>query len=68
MEIILYSTHCPQCRGVESLLSRKNIPYILCSDIEVMQSLGLRQTPVLSVDGQLLKGKDIYEWIHKFEA
>lgn len=68
MEIILYSTHCPQCRGVESLLSRKNIPYTICSDLEEMKKLELKQVPVLSVDEQLLRGKEIYDWIHKFEA
>lgn len=64
MKIKLYTTHCPQCKGVEMLLKKKNVEYEECTDIEELRALGIQQVPVLSVDGKLLKGKEIHEWLH----
>lgn len=64
MQIKLYTTHCPQCKGVEMLLKNKKIEYNECTNIDEIKELGIQQVPVLSVDGKLLKGKEIYEWIH----
>ena len=63
MQIILYTTHCPQCKGVEMLLKKKNIEYTECSDLEEMRKLSIKQVPVLSVDGKLFHGKEIHDWL-----
>ena len=65
MKVILYTTHCPQCKGVETILKIKKIQYTECTDVDKMLSLGIQQAPVLSVDGQLFRGKEIYDWVHK---
>lgn len=66
MEVVLYhQPTCPQCRAVESLLKRENIQYTSNMDVDYMQSVGIKSTPVLEVDGTLLKGKDIIDWIKK---
>lgn len=66
MEVVLYHQQtCPQCKAVESMLKRANIQYISNTDIDYMQSAGIKSTPVLEVDGTLLKGKDIIDWIKR---
>ena len=66
MEVVLYhQPTCPQCRAVESLLKRKDIQYTSNMDVDYMQSVGIKSTPTLEVDGKLLKGKEIVNWIHE---
>lgn len=62
-EIILFSTNCPLCKGLERALKNKNIEYILCSDMEVMKEMGIRQVPQLMVDGQLMKNPQALKWV-----
>ena len=54
MEIILYTTHCPQCRVLESKLKNKNISYTEITDIDIMQSKGITFAPALEVNGDLM--------------
>ena len=67
MEIILYSTHCPLCKGLEKSLNQKNISYTLCTDMNIMRSLGIKQAPMLSVDGELMKAPQALRWVLKQE-
>lgn len=53
-EIILYTTHCPKCRVLETKLHRKNVPFQECTDVEVMKSLGLQTAPHLKVGDKLM--------------
>ena len=63
--IVLYTQkNCPQCEGVKKLLKEKKIEYTECTDVQKMIELGISFTPVLEVDNQLLKGKDIYSYIN----
>ena len=63
--IILYHQHsCPQCKMVEMQLKNKKINYDSCMDIDTMKSKGLTRTPVLEVNGEMLVGKDILNWIN----
>jgi predicted DCC family thiol-disulfide oxidoreductase YuxK len=61
--IVLYSTHCPLCKGLEKALNNKNIIYSICTDIEQMKELGIKSVPVLSVDGELMRNKDALKWV-----
>ena len=64
MKIILYSQEgCPMCKAVELQLKKTNIEYTINKNIEEMKKLEISHTPVLSVDGELLAGKDILTWI-----
>ena len=66
MEVKLYHQQsCPQCKMVETLLKRYNINYESVTDIDYMKSIGVKSTPTLSVDGTLMVGKPIVEWIKK---
>lgn len=67
-QIILYTTHCPQCRGIELLLKAKHIPYIEVTDVDEMLKLNIKSTPVLSVDNKLYLGKDIHKKINELSS
>jgi glutaredoxin-related protein len=62
-KIVLYSTHCPLCKGLEKALQNKNIPYEMCTDIETMKNLGITRAPMLLVDDILMNGKDGLRWV-----
>ena len=68
MKITLYTTHCPQCRGVEMQLKAKKLSYEECTDEEKMAELGFKSAPVLVVDDEVLKGKEIYEFLRKVNS
>lgn len=61
--IILYSTHCPLCKGLEKALNNKNISYTLCTDKNIMKELGIVRVPMLQVNGDLLSNKDALKWV-----
>ena len=62
-EIILFSTGCPLCKGLERALAVKNVKYILCNDMELMKEKGIRQVPQLMVDGNLMKNPQALKWV-----
>lgn len=68
MKVILYSTHCPVCKGVEMKLNKRKISYELNTDEEEMKILGLVTAPALSVDGELKIGKKIHEFIDNYRG
>lgn len=62
--VILYSQPgCPQCRMVHMMLDKKGIKYEETQDIETMRSKGIDHTPALDVDGKILIGIEIGDWI-----
>lgn len=58
MEIILYTTHCPQCIMLENLMKSKNIKYTVNENIQDMEKLGIKSVPCLNVDGVVMNFKD----------
>lgn len=65
MDIILYSTHCPQCDILEEKLNAKNIKYTEVSDISLMLEKGIKNVPVLEVDGDMMDFLKACEWVKK---
>lgn len=63
MTVIFYSTHCPQCRGLEMQLKARKIEYTECDDQEEMRRLGLKSAPALSVDGTLMTYAESLKWL-----
>lgn len=63
MSVILYSTHCPMCKVLESKLKQKNIEYDIVTDIDVMQAKGFKSAPQLDVDGEIYDFKNAVKWI-----
>ena len=63
MEVIFYSTHCPQCRGLEMQLKAKKVEYTECDDQQEMLRLGLQSAPALSVDGKIMNYAESLQWL-----
>ena len=67
MNIILYSTHCPQCIVLENLLKQVGISYDEENDTEKMLEMGFTSVPKLQVDDQVMDMKDAMLWIKSYE-
>lgn len=67
-KIILYHQEsCGMCKMAEMLLKQKSLCYESCMDTKEMEKLGIRSTPVLSIDDKLYYGvQDIKAGIEKF--
>ena len=63
MKVIMYTTHCPQCKVLEKMLNDKKIEYTQITDIDIMKSKGIQSVPYLEVDGELKNFKEAMEWI-----
>jgi glutaredoxin len=63
--IILYTTGCPKCKVLKQKMDSKNIKYSECSDVSEMESLGIKQVPVLKIDNDLLPFKEAVDWINR---
>lgn len=63
MNIILYSTHCPKCKVLETKLKQKNITYEEVNDVKVMSEKGFMSVPKLDVDGTVYDFKEAVKWI-----
>lgn len=63
MVIFYHTLTCPQCKAVEMLLNKEKVEYVSCTNIDEMITKGIQHTPVLEVDGQLLSGKEIFQWV-----
>ena len=61
--VIMYTTHCPQCKVLEKMLNDKKIEYTQITNIDVMKSKGIQSVPYLEVDGELKNFKESMEWI-----
>lgn len=61
--VIMYTTHCPQCKILEKMLNDKKIEYTQITDIDVMKSKGIQSVPYLEVEGELKNFKESMEWI-----
>ncbi len=64
MKIILYSTGCPKCGVLKKKLLEKNIDYTENSSVNEMLELGIKEVPVLSVEGMLMHFKDAVDWVN----
>ena len=61
--VIMYTTHCPQCKVLEKMLNDKKIKYTQITDINIMKSKGIQSVPYLEVEGELKNFKESMEWI-----
>ena len=64
MGIKLYTTHCPQCKALETKLAKKNINYEEIDDQEVMKQLGFKSVPMLEVNGQIYNFSQAIKWVN----
>ena len=62
MNVVLYTTHCPKCRVLETKLKQKGIEYKEIADTAVMQEKGFEFVPVLEVDGVTYEFRAAVKW------
>lgn len=65
MNVILYSTGCPKCKVLKKKLTDKNVPYYEENSIDVMESLGICQVPMLLADGKLMTFSEANKWVNE---
>lgn len=64
MQITLYSTGCPRCEVLKKKLSEKSVDYTEVTSVDDMLALGIKEVPVLSVDGGLMSFKEAIDWVN----
>ena len=65
MKVILYTTHCPKCRILETKLKQKEIEYDEITDPNIMIDKGFMQSPMLEVDGTVMDFSQANTWINE---
>lgn len=65
-DIILYTTHCPKCRVLESKLKAKNIQYVEVTDEVVMQEKNIEFLPMLEANGVLMDFSTANNFINNY--
>jgi len=66
MNVILYTTHCPKCRILESKLKQKNIPYKTIEDVEIIKQKGFITVPMLEVENTIMDFTTANKWINEY--
>lgn len=66
MDIILYSTYCPQCMILENLLHKAGISYIEENDANKMIDMGFVSVPMLQVGDKIMNMKEAMAWIKEY--
>jgi hypothetical protein len=65
--IVLYSTNCPRCTVLEKKLIQNGIEFKKNTMVDEMIVLGIKQAPMLLVDGELLDFSAANEWLNKIK-
>ncbi len=63
--IILYTTHCPKCKIIETKLTKKGIPFEINDNVDEMIKLGFKFAPMLYVNGEYLDFAKANNWINQ---
>ena len=64
MNVVLYSTGCPQCMVLEKKLEMKGIPFTKSDDFTKVIEAGYKTAPVLEVEGDLMTFGEANKWIN----
>ena len=64
-KIVLWSTHCPRCKVLETKLKQKNVEYEEINDVEQMKARGFTEAPKLEVNGVVYDFKGAVDWINR---
>lgn len=69
MLIKLYTTHCPACDIIESLLKEKGLKYETIDDAAIVSSLAkensITHIPFAEIDGKLYSSIELRDYINK---
>ena len=62
--VVLYSTHCPQCKALEMKLQKAMINYEVCDDKELMEKKGFKAAPMLETPDGTFNFSDAVKWVN----
>ena len=66
--IILYTTHCPKCKVLETKLNQKKLSYTIVDNVDEITGMGIMSVPVLEVNGNRMDFVTANNWINKLEV
>ena len=52
-KLVLYTTHCPKCKVIETKLKNKGVEFDVVDDPSKITEKGISSVPVLEVDGEM---------------
>jgi glutaredoxin-related protein len=61
--IILYTTHCPKCKVLQLKLEKLNLSFEICEDIETMETLGFKTSPMLSINNKIYNFQEAVKFL-----
>lgn len=63
LKITLYSTDCPRCNILKDKLKDAGYRFQVVADPELMIALGFKESPMLSVEGELMNFSKAIAWL-----
>lgn len=63
MDVVLYSTGCPNCEVLKKRLDSAGVAYTTINDEDLMISKGFMSAPVLEVDGIAMSFGNAIRWV-----
>ena len=64
MELVLYTTHCPKCKVIESKLNAKKIEFDIVDDKATLIEMGIVSVPVLEADGKKMSFLEANKYVN----
>ena len=63
VDVVLYTTGCPQCRVLEKKLDESGIKYNVVTDVDEMIKMGFNTAPILKVDSEVMNSQQAFNWL-----
>lgn len=64
MKTKLYSTNCPKCKVLETLLNRDNINYTVTTDVSSLINEGIASAPILEIKFTFDEARKYLSYLH----
>ena len=64
MKLVLYTTHCPKCKVIESKLNAKKIEFDIVDDKSTLIEMGIVSVPVLEADGKKMRFLEANKYVN----
>lgn len=61
--MVLYSTHCPKCKILETKLKQADLQFAVVDDVDEMKKMGITSAPLLVVDGVAHDFNNAIKWL-----
>ena len=64
MKLVLYTTHCPKCKVIESKLNAKKIEFDIVDNKSILLKMGIVSVPVLEADGKKMSFLEANKYVN----